>query len=212
MEEFGYTTVQQVEDGDIVFIGEEHGNPKSGRLADKILDKVQPNTVAIERGPRVRVGRGGRAAMGSCVEYARETDAPLLLIDESRSKYLSRCGNTRGINRIGNKFSHPIGENGNLNRRAITDARMRIRDKLGQDTYEAFYEFRERGMLSRLNTALDEGFETPMVVAVGTFHVLAMRDLYPVVDVRKPLRKKRKFFEDGPVGANQVKSKAKAKF
>lgn len=201
MEEFDFTTVQRLADGDIVLVGEEHRNSNSEDLSKRVADEIQPQTYAIEQGSKstgFRIGTPGpnSGAMGHFSRRAKRENKPLLCIDENRSDYRSMIPDEVSWHKllsVGNEFSHEIEEDGDMNWRSIIDARENVRSEFGPETYEAFYIFREKGMVARLNRALRE-YETPIVVAIGTFHILALRDFYQLVDEEKELGEDRVFF------------------
>lgn len=185
MEESDKNTVQQVAGGDIVLIGEEHGNPLSADLASSVINDLEPRTLAIEMDASSRKPVISSGAMGRVRNYAEKNDLPLLKIDQKdyRNEISSniRLGKLFGI---GNDFSHPIQEDGDVDWKAIRNARMNVLSEFGEEVHHYFYEYRERAMAGRLKKAMNE-FETPILAAVGTFHILAIRSLFEVVEERE---------------------------
>lgn len=171
-----YTTVEEVLGGNVVLVGEEHGNERCEALAEKVLDEYQPPTLAIESARPSRPNTGARRAF---YDYAKERTLPFIAIDENNRWHdLDYNG---PLHRDANNFSHPIEEDGDLDPQAITDARNRIQEKYGSDIYHAMYTEREEAMAGRINTLLDF-FDTPIVVGIGTFHIRALRDYLEAYD------------------------------
>lgn len=192
-----FTTVRSVADGDVVFVGEEHGNTWSKKLGEQVIAEVKPNVVAIEKGETYTAPRPSAGAMGACKEYAEQNGVPLLCIDENRSEYRGRYPDDVSSGRVlevGNEFSHKIERDGDMNYYSIINARESIKDEFGMEVYDAFYTFRERGMVARLKRAL-ERYEPPIVAAVGTFHIIGLEDMWNFVEQKKPLEDNRRFYE-----------------
>lgn len=178
-----YTTVEETLDGDVILVGEEHTPPGaeySEDLADRVLQEYEPQTIAIESyRPRNRSG----GAMGRVADYASDEGVPLVAIDNSNPWHRLDCSRSNLMERA-NHFSHPIQEDGDLDPAAIYDARERIRDEFGDDAREMMFENRENAMAARLRGLRestecgpeDMEYESPIVAAIGTFHIRGIRD------------------------------------
>jgi len=177
MDEYNdYTTVASLLGGDIILVGEKHGNRDSASLMDTVLETVEPQTVAAEMPPRSRVPSTG--GMGRARKYATENSAPLIRIDKS-----GRFNNIRDTDismseliRKANLFSYEIETDGDLNEDAIWDARNRIKTYYGNKVWKAMYPEREAAMAKHLLKARSE-FETPIVAGIGAFHLPAVSQM-----------------------------------
>jgi SAM-dependent methyltransferase len=173
------TTVGVVEDVShqnttVYIVGEEHsgeGARRAGSLARELLRNIEePEVVAIEdNSPSVK--RGG--AMGAVYSFAEENLASVFAIDEPKSSIREACsevGCSYGSLLLdANEFSHPIQEDGDLDPRAIRDARERVKENYGERVYDAMYTHREKQMAGRLRYLA--AHYKPIVAAVGAFHV-----------------------------------------
>lgn len=172
-----YTTVAEALDGDVILVGEEHGNRECKRLAARVLREVQPPTVAVEMGPNEVPPRG--AGMGALVSYAEENDdVPCLHIDEPNVRISKKCreagANWHELLQKANKFSHPIKSGGDLNPAAIRNARSRVANQFGQQVHYWLYEYREQSMAKSLRDAVED-YETPILAGIGAFHINALQ-------------------------------------
>lgn len=184
-----YNTVQTVANEDIILVGEEHHNHRSKELMDRVLDEVGPNTIAVEASPGERPVGGG---MGLASNYASKESIPAIAIDSpnKREKFRSCSNNSGRLLTVANQFSHPIQENGDVDIRAINNARRTIRDEFGQQAYNEMYTNREIIMTKVLKSCLRD-FESPIVAGVGTFHILALRDMFSEIDGLEALSEER---------------------
>lgn len=174
-----FTTVATLGNGEVVLVGEEHGNRTCGELATDVLEDVEPVAVAVEHA-RLWYSATLGAAMGRMAAYARRHGVPLIAIDETSQIWRSTLGpNDRQAQflAIANSFTHPITERGDVNERAIDNARQAIYELYGPDTYDALYELREQAMAERLKRAVHD-YGEPIVAAIGTFHIKALQRYY----------------------------------
>lgn len=185
------TTVEVLEDGDLIIVGEEHtgeGATRSRELGEEILNEYQPQTVAIEAPP----GRatGGRGAMSLANGYARRNGADLLTIDNQRGPMRRAVDNFSDYLGTANTFTYPIQEDGDLNPKAIENARQLVYELYGEEAYYEMYTHREEKMAARLREAA-ASFQPPIVLFCGAFHVPALVEQYHEVDYSLPLEGKR---------------------
>lgn len=173
------TTIQTLADGDIVLVGEEHGNVFSKDLMRRVLNDVDPGTLAVEKSPGSWPLMDG--GMGRAAQFAEDADRPLLAIDKPSPKFRARSGSRAGLLQDANEFSHPITVDGDVEVAAISNARQRVRDNYGHKTHREMYTEREKEMAGNLKAAIEE-YPTPIVAGIGTFHILALRDIYPLVE------------------------------
>jgi hypothetical protein len=162
-----HTTVQTAQGGDIILVGEEHGNSDSAALMDRVLDEHEPAALAQEREPNQRLLR--RGAMGAATSYARRHNLPTVKVDIGSPS-------EPGLMTVANEFTAPIEEDGDLDPQAIEDARTAVRDEYDYETYRAMYIDRERAMAANLQASLQE-FGAPIICALGAFHILSVREL-----------------------------------
>ena len=172
------TTVEQARNN-VYFIGEEHtppGAPVCRRLAENLLDELEPAAIGIEMPPG-QTPHG--SAMGVCAKYAKgnpECDA--FLVDKSRHDLRAACESS-GHNYIdvtskANEFTHPITDGGDLPTQAILDARDRIYEEFGREVFMEMYKRRERQMGRRMSW-LAEQYDGPVLWSGGVFHIKDMR-------------------------------------
>lgn len=171
-----YTTVEEVLDGDVILIGEQHEEPGASRsndLAWEVIGEYSPQTVAIEAyRPLNRTG----TAQGALYDYSREEGIPLVAIDENNQWGDLEC-DRHDLHEVANTFSHPIQEDGDLDAGAIYDSRSNVLHEFGEEAFEMMYEDRELAMAQRIRgTLMRTSVETPLVVAMGAFHVPIVRD------------------------------------
>lgn len=168
-----YTTVESCLDGDVILVGEEHGNNRCADLAGRVLDAVEPGAIAIEEPPERRAPHS--AAMGEVSSYAKNNGLRLAKIDiENRTRRFSQAiGNQRGLHSTANNFTFEIQEDGNLNPKAIRDAREAVKEQFGVSAWRIMYPIRETEMARNLLTLRNE-YDGPVVAAIGAFHVPAV--------------------------------------
>lgn len=168
-----FTTVESCLDGDIILIGEKHGNERSGGLARDVLGEVEPGVIAVEEPPNKAVIP--RGAMGAAVQYSRDNQLDFAKIDiESRRReFASRVDDMARFHAVANSFSSPIQPSGDLQEQAIWDARNGVKDRFGEAAWRIMYPIREQEMARRLLT-LRENYDGPVVAAIGAFHVPAV--------------------------------------
>lgn len=192
---FDKTTVQYLEDGDVVLVGEGHSGDnakRAKRLCRRVVDEVGPATLAIEY-PDSHIRYHGPGAMGYLSSYGNDFGKPILHIDKGRDGRRNAVDDDYGrFLSDANKFTHPIEKDGDLDPQAITDARARIHDKYGHEAYKAMYTNREVYMTALLREAKDQ-LATPIVAGVGAFHILALRDIYKSMDIKIPISPDRIF-------------------
>jgi len=176
---FDNTTVQSLDDGDIILIGEEHsgtGANRCKRMARHLIDEIDPQTLCVEYPPRNNPYHG-IGAMGYFSDYAQEHSLPLIHIDKEKDDRREVVDSYGKFCTDANKFTYPIEEDGDLDSRAITDARKRIYDEYGREAYEAMYIDREIYMAGILRE-IKRRYRLPIMVGMGTFHIFAVRDMY----------------------------------
>lgn len=164
------TTVERV--GNIVLIGEEHRNERSAKLAEEVLDGLNPGVVGLEH-----VADTG--AIGVLRRYADNHGITRVKIDGPK-RFNSTVDNPRELIGTANFFADPIQEDGDLDPEVPQIARSKVRDEFGLDTHRQMYPERERYMARRLNR-LAEDWETPVVAGIGAFHVDAVANMIPRV-------------------------------
>lgn len=173
-----FTSVEVLEDGDLVLVGEKHYNKNSKQLVEEIVEEVQPNTVALEADKTQERTTGG---MGAANLWARENGINTYKIDKPfHTPRRAINGSYSGYLRVANEFPYPLQENGDVDRRGPMEVRSNYRDKYGREAYEAMYTRREEAMARRLNTALEE-METPILAVTGVYHTQALAKLVPVL-------------------------------
>lgn len=185
------TTVEELEDGGLIIVGEEHTPPGalySQALGERVLDEYQPGTVAIEMPPGRITGSSG--AMGLAREYAKRNGTRLLTIDNQRHLMHRVVDPTQSLMRAANQFTHPIREDGDLNENAIWNARQAVHELFGDDAFYEMYTHREENMAARLREAMRR-FPQPIVLFCGAFHVPSLVEQYEQGDDTLPLAGKR---------------------
>lgn len=192
------TTVQTVEGGEIILVGEEHRNQDSRELAERVIEEVDPQTIAVERsGKKYPITSSTAGGMEYGAWYAEQEKIPLLHVDTKHDKPFrlrrKEGYGTLSLSREANKFSHPIEEDGDVDPRAISDARERVREQFGDDIADAMYIDREEMMVKNLLWA-KENFPTPIVVNIGTFHILRMKELFNEIDEDRAMEEDEIFF------------------
>lgn len=175
---FDFNTVQTAADGSIVLVGEEHQNSICAELARDVLEEVEPETLAVEMPPTWPAHGAG---MGAMSRYAERHGKPLVNIDEPRGRMKNLDCSYPKLTHVANTFKAPISSEGDVPLESINWARREVRDRFGQEAYNEMYTVRERAMTERLNT-LKETYGTPIVAGVGTFHILALRDMLDTID------------------------------
>lgn len=171
-----FTTVEVLMDGDLIIVGEEHGNENSKRLMQRILDKTDPGMTAVEQGPHH--ARPVDGAMGEVARYAEREGIDLWHIDnEDRWRSIRSDTDMRELLDVANQFSHEIQLDGDLDERAITDARERVRDQFGNEVFNAVYPDREETMAEYLRWLGNITTYPPAVAAVGAFHLPAIAEI-----------------------------------
>lgn len=173
-----YTSVEILEDGDLILVGEEHRNTDSRRLVEEVVEEVEPKTIAVEADKRQERG-GSSGGMGWASDWAREEGKPIYSIDRTAAE--RRRELAVRANGVANEFPHPLQENGDVDIRGPTEARANFKDEFGIEAHRIMYEDREVDMARRLNTALDE-METPIVAVTGVYHTQALAELVPVLN------------------------------
>lgn len=188
MEEKSFNSVGEALDGQVILVGEDHRSRRCGRLAKRVIDQVDPQTLAVERAPFVSPKPAGRVAMGEATQYAKENGLPLLHIDsrDKRRKFDEAVDNRGEFLKVANHFEDPVTREGEVTINSIISSRSKIRHQFGQEAYEALYIEREIDMARHLIHAV-ERFEPPIVAAVGAFHVKALEEMLEVLDEGFPI-------------------------
>lgn len=172
-----FTTVEVVEDGDIILVGEEHsppGAPRSRQLADLVCTYEHPGSYAIEAThPDASRSSGMRVLQRRAARYQR----PLVAIDNGWRSYLDELPASRSeIVHHANIFTHPIDSRGDLNEKAIDNNRQLVYELYGEEVSNAMHERREEAMAGRLREMHRLGFPTPIVAGVGVFHIKSLAE------------------------------------
>lgn len=165
-------TVHLAREGDIVLVGEEHGNRLCGDLMHEVLEVMEPSAVGVEHGDR------GVAAMGQANHYARLHNIPLTVVDDKsklRACERSIPSHKPRLYRIANTFREPITEGGDAPLTSIESARRTIYELYGEEVYDAMYDYREDAMAEGLEKLVEE-HGGPVLGVVGTFHILAIKE------------------------------------
>lgn len=179
-------TVERLDDGDVVLVGEKHsgrGAERSRELAERVLDDVQPRTIAIEASAGKRPGSAGGMTIGH--RYARDNGLPCLTIDTPK-RFGETTDRVGELYRDANIFTHPIQEDGDLNPKAAHNARQAVYELYGKDTFYRMYLKRESKMAARLRRAT-ERFSTPIVWFGGAFHVEYLAKKYRLQTHTEPV-------------------------
>lgn len=164
------TTVERI--GDIVLIGEEHRNKRSAKLAEEVLDGLNPGVIGLEH-------VAGTGAIGVLRRYADNHGITRVKIDGPK-RFRRTVDDVHDLIGTANFFADPIQEDGDLDPEVPQIARNKVRDKFGLDTHRQMYPERERYMARRLNR-LRESWDTPVVAGMGAFHVDAVAEMMPRV-------------------------------
>lgn len=175
-EKQNYTSVEILEDGDLILVGEKHHNEKSRQLVEEIVEEVVPETIAVEADKRQK-RRGSAGGMEWASNWARDEGKPIYSIDRTTTE---RRKLPRGANGVANAFPHPVKENGDVDIRGPSKTRAKFKDEFGIEAHRVMYEDREIDMARRLNTALAE-MGTPIVAVTGVYHTQALAELVPVL-------------------------------
>lgn len=168
-----YNTVAEVQDGEIVVVGERHGDERSADLVSRVTDKYDFDAVGVE----ALIGDGG---MGAAIDFA-EGSMPIAVIDRRPSFETAEGDDRSELIEEANTFSKDLDENGDISWDAIADARKRVREKFKFETYCSMYPERETAMAERINW-LNERHDGKILVVVGTFHIMALEKLLRLVD------------------------------
>lgn len=169
----------------LILVGEKHSCPKSGQLASRICDGLDPVAFGIENSPAHRRGKTSHiTARSGAIEYlegySSTRDVPVFYLDVPQDHFSESLEQAIPDNmtkfkakQISNQFKDPVDESGKVTRRSISAARERVREQINEETYEFLYDEREEYIVKQLNWMRDE-FSDPVVVAVGAFHVPAL--------------------------------------
>lgn len=174
-------TFRYVENCDIILVGEKHSGEGARRISDAFQDMATflsgVGAVAIEMPPGTRATSSG--AMGDAADCAQYHDVPLYAIDERRTAMhqAQREAPNPGepLLSVANTFTHPIQEDGSLNRKAAENARQAVYELFGENVYDEMYTNREIGMASRLRW-LNDHHDGCIVAVVGAFHLDALEE------------------------------------
>lgn len=176
-------------DHHIYLVGEQHeppGAPICKRVAENVLDAVEPAGIAIEMPPDSGVPR--TSGMGAAREYAHENNIPAYCVDKPRSAMREAADSYMRLSSVANEFSHPIEDDGDLDAQAIRDARNRVANNFSNEAYREMYSRRERHMAKRIQQLYAQ-LDGPVVWFGGVFHILSISHrlrMTPATDYEHP--------------------------
>lgn len=159
---------------DVIIVGEAHGYDESAELVSRVVGEQPPTAVAVEL-PPVGIVIDQNGGIGAALEHARG-DIPAVAIDDSRpwiEQHFPENLLWADAIRVANAPQNAVEETGRMPLRAIQEVRNTIRDRFGQDVFDAIYIKREQRMADRLRT-LTQAYDGTIVAVVGAFHVPAV--------------------------------------
>lgn len=163
----------------IHIVGECHSNIEYENLICSIIEKIDPDGIAVESSTYISLNSGG---IEQAKKYSSSLDIPIAVVDQREEWMKRKLGkNKNDIISEANSFQKYMKQIGDVTPRIITDARNVIRDKFGREEFKILYTEREKYMASRVK-AFQEYVQGDIVLVCGAFHVFAISELIEVVN------------------------------